>query len=246
MTENTTTLSATAEATPRGLTVKQIERLLNPVRRDRIETKNRLSYVPAHEVKAELTRTFGPGNWDHAIHDVTALYETVLVEGDPQYPDKAKGSGKTYYVVCYSVACTLRVRDYWGNPVFETTEYHAEENAPLPNRGEAHAMALTSAQSYALRRAALDLGDAMGLHLYDKGSLGALIVGTLAIADPDSPNHQKPPKNPGPAEEGPVEKARRQVAQSMGGQVVDSGGDSRGEGAPSVDQYAEGMSEESA
>jgi hypothetical protein len=71
--------------------------------------------------------------------------------------------------------------------VYECTEYHVEENAPLPNRGEAHAMAVTSAQSYALRRAALNLGDNMGLHLYSGGSTAPLVANTLALVDPESP-----------------------------------------------------------
>jgi hypothetical protein len=49
-------------------------------------------------------------------------------------------------------------------------------------------MALTSAESYALRRAAISLGDNFGLHLYDKGSLAPLIAGTLALGgDDESP-----------------------------------------------------------
>lgn len=154
------------------LTRNQIQRLLTPVRADRILKQQGLSYVPQHEVRAELTRTFGPGNWDSAIHDVALLYE-----------DSYEKNGKTYWKVCYSAACTLRVRDYDGNPIAEFTEYHAEENAPQPSRGEAHAMALTSVSSYALRRAAIGLGDNMGLHLYNKGSLEGLINGSLLLVE---------------------------------------------------------------
>jgi len=153
------------------LTQKQVKRLLTPVRQNRTKQTQGNTYVPAHEVKAELSRVFGPGNWDSKVHGVELIYETSF-----ENPDKGN---KTYWTVCYRAACTLRVRDYQGWPVAEFTEYHAEENAPQPNRGEAHALCLTSVESYALRRAAIGLGDAFGLHLYADGSLAPLIRGTL-------------------------------------------------------------------
>ena len=162
------------------LTEQQMRRTLNPVRDDRIETKQGLTYVPQQEIRAELTRTFGVGNWDSQVHDVTLIYET-------SYPGTGTKSDKTYWTVCYRVGVTLNIRDYEGNPVATFTEYHAEENAPQPNRGEAHALALTSAGSYALRRAAIGIGDNMGLHLYNKGGLDPIVRGTLALTDPDSP-----------------------------------------------------------
>ena len=154
-------------------THEQVKRLLTPVRPSRIAKKQGLSYVPAHEVRAELIRVFGPGNWDSTIHDVTLVYENQVTGSD----------NKERWVVCYRAACTLRVRDYEGNQVCEFTEYHAEENAPQPNRGEAHALALTSVESYALRRCAIGMGDAFGLHLYNEGSQSALVKGTLMITD---------------------------------------------------------------
>lgn len=166
------------------LSAEQIRRTLNPVRQDRIESRKQsgrsLSYVPQHEVRAELTRTFGPGNWDSQVHDVTLLYENEVPKKD--------GNG-TNWVACYRAACTLNIRDYEGNHVASFTEYHAEENMPNPNRGEAHAMALTSVESYALRRAAIGLGDNFGLHLYNQGSTAPLVRGTLALTDPASPQH---------------------------------------------------------
>jgi hypothetical protein len=159
----------------------QIQRMLAPRPGGMFDKKNGLTYIPAHEVKAELMRIFGPGNVDWTISDLDLIWES---EG-PGTTDASKG--KTMYRACYSAACTLRVRDYWGNPIAEVTEYHAEANSNLPDRGEAHAMAITSVQSYALRRAALALGDAFGLHLYDGGSQVPLIKNTLALVDPNSP-----------------------------------------------------------
>lgn len=159
------------------LTYAQIQRLLTPVNQSRIESKRGMSYIPQQEVRAELSRVFGPGNWDSQVHDITLLYDREVRKGDVGFP--AKPNAEVYFIVGYRVACTLRVRTYDGREIATFTEYHAEENAPLPNRGEAHAMALTSAESYALRRAALGLGDAFGLHLYNKGSSVPIIQWSL-------------------------------------------------------------------
>lgn len=172
-------------------TKAQIKRLLKPVPADRIEAKQGKAYLPQHEARAELVRTFGPGNAEHTMHEPKMLYETRLVKGDTQYP--AKGDKPEYWVTGYMVGCTVRVYDYAGELAYECTEYHFEENAPLPNRGEAHAMAVTSAQSYALRRALISLGDSFGLHLYDGGSHMPLIKGSLILRDDaDSPYYEAP------------------------------------------------------
>lgn len=181
-----------------ALTQQQVERLLTPVRGDRLEKKQGMTYVPQHEVRAELSRVFGPGNWDSTMHDITLLYEESFER------DK-----KTYWKVCYRAACTLRIRDYEGAHIAEFTEYHVEENAPQPNRGEAHALACTSAQSYALRRAAIGLGDAMGLHLYANGSAAALIKGSLFLTE----YYKVAPPKPTPEQEA-------LLAQSLGASEV--------------------------
>jgi hypothetical protein len=144
-----------------------------------------MSYIPQHEVRAELTRILGFGNWDTQVHDVRMLFEDSEQRGD-----------KTYWVVGYSAACTLRIRDFKGRPVSEYTEYHAESNAPQPNRGEAHALCLTSVESYAFRRAAIALGDGLGLGLYRGGDLSPLVRGTLQMEEvfgvtPATPSAEK-------------------------------------------------------
>lgn len=203
------------------LTKTQVARLLKPVREDRVEKKQGLTYIPQHEVRAELMRIFGPGNVDHTMHHPELLYETMLEAGHPQFPKTAKSP--VYWVTGYLVGCTLSIRDYQGRPVAEFTEYHAEENAPLPNRGEAHAMAVTSAQSYALRRAAISMGDAFGLHLYNGGSLAALVGGSLMLqGDPDSPFAERPSK--------PSESAGTSDTPQAAVKSPDAGADQRGAG----------------
>jgi Rad52/22 family double-strand break repair protein len=187
------------------LTSGQIKRLLTPVRPDRVEKVRGQSYVPQFEIRAELSRVFGFGNWDSRIHDMTLIYEE---------PEERDG-GKVYWKVCYRAACTLTVRDYNGAPVSEFTEWHAEESAPQPSRGEAHALAVTSVESYALRRAAINLGDTFGLHLYRDGQAGPLIKGTLQTSDPDSPMFD--PEAPGaPKDVVLTDEQRATLAASLG------------------------------
>lgn len=165
------------------LTRGQVERLMNAIDSSHVETKQGLAYMAQHEVRAELTRIFGVGNWDNHVEKMELLWET---EGPS--PD----GKKTYYRACYKAQVRLNIRDYWGREVCSFVEWHAEANSNLPDRGEAHAMAITSVESYALRRAAIGLGDRLGLGLYNGGKQFALVRNTLQLTDPDSPLYVAP------------------------------------------------------
>ena len=165
----------------RGLTRIQIQRLMRGIDPNHIDKKRNLSYMAQHEVRAELTRIFGVGNWDSQVVNLERLWE-----------DTYEKDGKTYYRVCYAASVRLTIRDYWGNKVCEFIEWHAEANSGLPDRGEAEAMAITSVESYALRRAAIGLGDRMGLGLYNDGKPEPLVRGTLQLTDKESPQYIAP------------------------------------------------------
>lgn len=170
------------------LTKAQVRRLVQPIDPKHVDKKQgRLSYMAQHEVRAELTRIFGYGNWDSQVEKMEFLWEAEINHGHPDYPAKPKQGNPPYYRACYMATVRLNIRDYWGNPVASFVESHAEANSVLPDRGEAHAMAITSVESYALRRAAIGLGDRLGLGLYDGGSEDALVKGTLQLTDPESP-----------------------------------------------------------
>jgi len=164
-----------------GLTRTQVERLMRGIDPGHVDKKRGLSYMAQHEVRAELTRIFGYGNWDSQVEQMERLWE-----------DSYEKDGKTYYRVCYAALVRLNIRDYWGNPVCSFTEYHAEANSGLPDRGEAEAMAITSVESYALRRAAIGLGDRLGLGLYNDGKSEPLVRGSLQVTDKDSPLFREP------------------------------------------------------
>lgn len=173
-----------------GLTRAQVKRLVSPIDKSHVDKKMgkaNLTYMAQHEVRAELTRIFGFGNWDSQVEKMEFLWEQEILEGQIGYPSKPMPGNPPYYRACYMATVRLNIRDYWGNPVASFVESHAEANSVLPDRGEAHAMAITSVESYALRRAAIGLGDRLGLGLYDKGSTDPLVKGTLQLIDPESP-----------------------------------------------------------
>jgi hypothetical protein len=176
----------------RGLTRAQIQRLMRGIDPAHVDKKQGLTYMAQHEVRAELTRIFGVGNWDSQVESMDLLWEWEGPSADGK---------KTMYRACYKAAVRLTIRDYWGNVVCSFVEHHAEANSNLPDRGEAHAMAITSVESYALRRAAIGLGDRLGLGLYNGGATTPLVRGTLQLTDVDSPLYTAPTP---PPEEGKV------------------------------------------
>ncbi|WNT45304.1 hypothetical protein SEA_BABYDOTZ_51 [Microbacterium phage BabyDotz] len=152
-----------AHALGRGmLTFQQIEELVKGINTLYVQAKQGKSYLAQHQARAEMNRIFGYGNWDVIDDDPVVIYENFGPTGN----DK-----KERWTVAYRMKVTVNIRDLWGMPVATFTGMHAEENAPQPQRGEAHALAITSVQSYALRRALINLGDRFGLGLYNGGSV---------------------------------------------------------------------------
>ena len=187
------------------LTRAQLERLRLAIDSSFVDKKQgTLSYMAQHEVRAELTRIFGYGRWGTKLLRMELLWESGHRPGtdDPDYPKDKSGNeytnGKTYYRACYLAEVQLSIRDYWGRPVGTFDGVHAEANSVLPDRGEAHAMACTSVESYAMRRAAINLGDRFGLGLYDKGSELPLVRNGLQFTDAESPWYKPKPEGETP------------------------------------------------
>ncbi|QNJ55551.1 ssDNA-binding protein [Microbacterium phage Phinky] len=144
------------------LTFEQVAELVKAINTAYVDRKQgKMSYLAQHQARAEMNRIFGYGNWDLVESEPTLLYE------------EEKQSNGTKYIACYRMTVTVEVRDLWGMPVCTVTGTHAEANANLPDRSEAHAMAITSVSSYAMRRALINLGDRFGLGLYNGGSVAA-------------------------------------------------------------------------
>jgi recombination DNA repair RAD52 pathway protein len=143
---------------------QQYEQLLKPLNESRVAKRSQagrsLSYLEAWDVKAHLIRIFGFLNWSADVQ------ESVLV-----FEDKNE---KGQWNVGYKVTLCLSFPAY-GTTYTES----AVGSATLPQRGEAHDMAIKTAESDALKRAAINLGTQFGLSLYNNGSLRDVVVKTL-------------------------------------------------------------------
>lgn len=143
---------------------RQYEQLLKPLNESRVAKRGQagrqLSYLEAWDVKAHLIRIFGFGGWSADVLESTLAFEDKNEKGQ--------------WNVGYKVTLRLSI------PTLQCTYTEsAVGSANLPQRGEAHDMAIKTAESDALKRAAINLGTQFGLSLYNNGSMRDVVVQTL-------------------------------------------------------------------
>ena len=155
------------------LTTKQQEILIGGLNQSRISQRKggggkMLSYLEAWDVKAHLIRVFGFGGFSADVTSAELMFEAE--EGNN-------------WNVGYKVILRLTI------PALGATYTEAAVgSASLPQRGEAHDMAVKTAESDALKRAAINLGDQFGLSLYNNGSLQPVVKATLIAPEVVTPN----------------------------------------------------------
>jgi hypothetical protein len=149
------------------VTNEQYEQLLKPLNASRVARRQQagisLSYLEAWDVKAHLIRIFGFGGWSADVLKAELAFE----EQDE----------KKRWNVGYRVLMRLQIN--MTEYDYATYTEAAVGSATLPQRGEAHDMAIKTAESDALKRAAINLGTQFGLSLYDNGSLKDVVGRTL-------------------------------------------------------------------
>jgi len=151
------------------LTAEQYEVLLKPLAASRVAHRNQggmqLSYLEAWDVRAHLIRIFGFGGWSADVLSADCVYEEKNEKGR--------------WEVGYRVLLRLRLSAQYDFLCETTYTEAAVGSATLPQRGEAHDMAVKTAESDALKRAAINLGTQFGLSLYDNGSRQDVVKHTL-------------------------------------------------------------------
>lgn len=156
------------------LNKRQIEVLLKPISRQRVGNKQGQSHVEAYDIRAHLIRMFGFGNWDFDILESELLFDN----------DRKLKNGKEGCYIAYRVTVRITVRNEVGDTVahYDGT---AVGSATQPDymRADAHDMAVKTAESQALKRAAINLGDQFGLSLYNGGSTNALVRKVVVEGD---------------------------------------------------------------
>lgn len=159
------------------LTAEQIAALmgrLNPSRvKQRGQGGRQLSYVEAWDIKATLIRMFGFLNFS------TETIATVIVDKTLRpRPNAADGTAlKPVWDV--TAMCTVRLMIHSTGAVYTESAASMQSN---PELGEALDFAIKTAESDALKRAAINLGTQFGLSLYDNGSTADVI---RVLFDPD-------------------------------------------------------------
>jgi len=152
-------------------TAEQVEQLLHPINPTRVlrDGKNH-AHVSQQDVLAHLIRVFGFGAFDTEVLQTECVFEA----------ERTGSAGR--YDVCYRALVRLTIRDPQG---VELCHYENGSTATAQNqtRGDAHDLAYKSAISLSVKRAAIALGDQFGLSLYNKGQMGALVMGTLVGRD---------------------------------------------------------------
>lgn len=171
----------------RGLTLEQVQYLLNPLRSSRVAKRSvqgkNLSYLEAWDVRKHLTFIFGFANWDEEVLDYR-LVSTYEYEGRDKKP---------MVEVFWTAKVRLAVRDQYGNTLATYTEAavgsanKARDGAGL---GDIHDNALKTAASDALKRCAINLGTQFGLSLYDDGNTNDVVKHVLVA--PEGYEQKKP------------------------------------------------------
>ena len=142
---------------------EQIAQLFKPLNGRRVKSKQGMAYLEGWDVIAHLSRIFGPLGWDKHVLSESLVYE--------EQNDKGK------WTVCYKATVRL---------VVHTDSYKISEDCATgvainqPSRADAHDLALKTAVTDALKRAAKDLGNQFGLSLYNQGSFDSVLGSSLA------------------------------------------------------------------
>lgn len=155
--ERNSTTQPTGPA-PRGLNALQRDYLLRPLDARRVRQVQGRNHLEAYDVRVWLNRVFGFGGW--SLETLTL----DLVRENQTKTDK----GRDAWAVLYRAQVRLTVRDPHGNEL-ATFDDAAAGDAILPGLGDAHDFAMKTALSQALKRVAVNLGDAFGISLYNGG-----------------------------------------------------------------------------
>lgn len=143
-----------------SLSPAQIEQLLKPIHPSRVFTVEGFSNLAAYDVRAHLTRIFGFAHWSADLISLDLIHD---IETETR-------AGKAARKVAYRAIVTLSVSDPAGIQMATYTEAAVGESTmPDFKHGDAHDMAIKTAESQALKRCAVNLGDQFGLGLYVKG-----------------------------------------------------------------------------
>jgi len=164
------------------LTQEQHDQLMKPLHPSRVAKRSggggkQLSYLEAWDVRAHLIRMFDFGGWSFDVLSAEVAYTF----GPGEY-----GTTKNFDVG-YKVIGRLTIHGIGPDGGDVTFTEAAVGPASLPNVGEAHDMAIKTAESDCLKRCAMNLGTQFGLSLYDDGRTTDVVKGVVGRSGPIGP-----------------------------------------------------------
>jgi recombination DNA repair RAD52 pathway protein len=156
-----------------SIRTEQLQQLMKPLNATRIKTAPKVfgSFIETWDVIAHLSRIFGVDGWDKHVIESHLIAEEKLA------------NGKWNVTYGATVRLTVRFADatvHHGYTIKVSEDVATGTAANQPNLGDAHDLALKTAVSDALKRAAKDLGNQFGLSLYNKGSAESVLGRSLA------------------------------------------------------------------
>lgn len=153
------------------LTVPQLQLLhndLHPARvAKRTQAGNTLSYLEAWDVRAMLIRTFGYAGFSADVIESRIVHESTYPH--PNDPNKVLHR--------IGALCTFRLTIHQTGATYTETAIASQAG---PDWGAVADFATKSAESDALKRAAINLGTQFGLSLYDNGQIRDVVRKVVA------------------------------------------------------------------
>ena len=157
---------------------EQQQQLLRPLHPSRVLILDGNSHLAAWDVRAHLIRVFGFGEWSAELIDLAMLYDQ----------DHQTRAGKEARKVAYRATVRLTIHATWA---IYTEAAVGESVMPTFKHGDAHDMAIKTAESQAFKRCAINLGTQFGLSLYDAGNTKDVVKGIVGQgADLPEPERQ--------------------------------------------------------
>lgn len=160
-----------------SLNNEQINALLAPLHPGRVRQVQGNAHLEAWDVRRWLIRIFGWGGWSDDILSLECISERSA--WDVQNPLKGR------HTVIYRCTMRLTIKDPDGHVLTHFDDGAVGDAINQPSLGDAHDLAMKKALSQALKRCAVNAGDAFGLGLYQGGRTDAVVGRSLAHPDTD-------------------------------------------------------------
>lgn len=155
---------------------RQVKLLLMPIKGQRVgKDNNGFSHTQGWDIRRYLNRVFGFAGWSEEILKLDMVAERHIPNG--KRPD---GAEKFKHYIVYRATVRLTLYDTNGAMLAFYDGSATGTGNNLPDLGDAHDMAIKTAETQALKRAAINLGDQFGLGLYNGGQTAPVVEWSMA------------------------------------------------------------------